>query len=162
MESVKYIYCIPCRQTLHLGQSSCSTCGGTRLACLLCHADIPAGSSACPRCSTDVVLVSPERVAGRNAAREALATIPAAVAHVARVPEVYQAGRHGVKAEVQIPPIDAAIMNELLQICQLLHGMAGRLNQFQGMTEHTRKLIRDMRILACDAQEEVELRRGPA
>jgi len=39
--------------------------------------------------------------------------------------------------------------------------MAGRLNQFAGLTEHTRKLIRDMRVLACDAQEEVEMRRGP-
>ena len=92
---------------------------------------------------------------------DSLAAIPKAVSMAPVVPELYQAGRHGVKAEVAIPPRDAAIMNELLQLVQLLHGMAARLNQFQGLSEHTRKLIRDIRVLACDAQEEVEMRRGP-
>jgi hypothetical protein len=161
LTTIRYIYCVPCRQTLYPGQSSCSKCGGSNLACFNCHREIPVGSSTCPHCSTDLVMVDFETIASRDLALDALATIPAAVAHSSSVPEVYQGGRHGVKAEVQIPPRDAAIMNELLQLVQLLHGMAGRLNQFQGLTEHTRKLIRDMRVLACDAQEEVEMRRGP-
>jgi RNA polymerase subunit RPABC4/transcription elongation factor Spt4 len=161
LATIRYIYCIPCRQTLFPGQSSCQHCGGTKLACLDCHRDLPAGRSTCPHCSTDLVTVDFDTLVSRDPAHEALATIPAAVAHASLVPEVYQGGRHGVSAEVQIPPRDAAIMNELLQLVQLLHGMAGRLNQFAGLTEHTRKLIRDMRVLACDAQEEVEMRRGP-
>lgn len=171
MATIKYVYCVPCRQTLYPGRSSCDKCGGSNLACLDCHGEIPRGGSSCPQCSKDFVaadfeaLVPAVRIEGATGtmdpAYQALATIPSAVAHAPAVPEVYQGGRHGVKAEVQIPPRDVAIMNELLQLCQLLHGMAGRLNQFAGLTEHTRKLIRDMRVLACDAQEEVEMRRGP-
>jgi hypothetical protein len=141
--------------------SSCQKCGGSNLACFDCHREIPAGGSTCTHCSTDLVTVDFETIVSRDPAREALATIPSAIAHASLVPEVYQGGRHGVEAVVQIPPKDAAIMNELLQLVQLLHGMAGRLNQFAGLSEHTRKLIRDMRGLACDAQEEVEMRRGP-
>jgi hypothetical protein len=94
-------------------------------------------------------------------AARAVAAIPAAVAGASRVPEVYRAGRYGVDAEVSVPPGDAAIMTEMLQLVQLLHAMAARANQFRGANDHTRKIIRDMRTLANDLQEEVELRRGP-
>ena len=103
-------------------------------------------------------MVQAEPVGG---SARAVAAIPAAVAGASRVPEVYRAGRYGVDAEVNVPPGDAAIMTEMLQLVQLLHAMAARANQFRGANDHTRKVIRDMRTLANDLQEEVELRRGP-
>jgi hypothetical protein len=80
---------------------------------------------------------------------------------VATVVERYNAGRYGVRAEVRIPAGDVAIMNDLGAMVAVLHTMAARLNGFVGHTEHTRKLIRDMRILATDIQDEIETRRGP-
>jgi hypothetical protein len=148
------LYCISCRVTLTPGQVVCSQCGGVDLACVQCH-QRPAGFSICPVCD---VAVAGSR---QSDVQIALSEIPAAVGLASRVSETYQAGRFGVCATVSIPPRDAAIMNELLQLAQLLHGMAGRLNQFQGMTDHTRQVIRDMRTLANLAQEEVEMRRGP-
>lgn len=150
------LYCIPCRELVPEGIPYCLRCRGTNLACITCHQRPAAGEVACSRCSGGLVVQNkvPD-------AREALATIPVSVSHVAKIADTYEGGKFGVRAEVQINPGDAAIMNELLKLVQLLHGMAGRLNQFQGLTEHTRKVIRDLRTLANDAQEEVELRRGP-
>jgi hypothetical protein len=90
-----------------------------------------------------------------------LPALPVAMPAMVRVPEQYDAGRYGVSAQVTIPAGDAALMNELGSMVGALHVMASRLNGFTGLTDHTRKLIRDMRLLATDAQEEVELRRGP-
>lgn len=150
------LYCRPCRQELALGSVSCPVCGGQDLACMTCHQSVGQGQAICSACSRiGVRRVLPPDV------EQAIAEVPDVVLNLPRVPEVYQAGRHGVRAEVRISPGDAAIMNELLRLVPMLHGMAGRLNQFQGHTDHTRKLIRDMRTLACDVQEEVELRRGP-
>jgi hypothetical protein len=149
------IYCIPCRVLVLEGDNRCPRCRDWKLACLSCHQPIERDRTFCARCATAIV-VQPDDV------RSAIATIPAAVAQVARVPEIYQAGQFGVTAEVIRPARDVAIMNELLQLVQLLHGMAGRLNQFVGMTDHTRALIKAMRTLANEAQEEVELRGGVA
>jgi hypothetical protein len=80
---------------------------------------------------------------------------------VERVVGRYEAGRHGVKAEVRIPPGDVAFMNDLGAMVAVLHTMAARLNGFVGHTQHTRELIRSMRVLATDIQEEIETRRGP-
>ena len=53
-------------------------------------------------------------------------------------------------------------MNDLGRLVEVLHAVAGRATQFTGLTDHTRKMIRDMRVLATDVQEEIEMRRGPA
>lgn len=103
------------------------------------------------------------RVTGRVVGGVALPDLPPlslAVPVVPRVPERYSAGRFGVEAEVTIPQRDVAIMNELGSLVPVLHTMAAHLAQFTGHTEHTRKLIRDLRVLAADAQEEIEMRRG--
>lgn len=166
------LYCVPCRQELVGGSAACHRCGGSVLACTQCHDSVLVGASDCSRCGSSND--RPGRAISSRASpavpvdfsddvAQALAQIPAPVRSLGRavVPTSYEAGRYGVKAEVKIPERDAEIMTELIRLVPLLHGMAGRLNQFQGHTEHTRKLIRDMRQLACDAQEEVELRRGP-
>lgn len=166
------LYCVPCRQELVEGATSCHLCGGGVLACMGCHDLVLVGATGCSRCGSfsDQKSRKIARVAAPSVpvdfsddVAQALAEIPVPVRGLgtAVVPASYEAGRYGVKAEVKIPERDAEIMTELIRLVPLLHGMAARLNQFQGHTDHTRKLIRDMRQLACDAQEEVELRRGP-
>lgn len=164
------LYCVLCRQELVAGATTCHLCGKSQLACMRCHEQSLLGQSECRYCdvrTTSIASrVSPSPTVPVDVSDDvvqALAEVPDPVRSLGRtvVPEVYKDGRYGVEAEVKIPPRDAEIMTELIRLVPLLHGMAGRLNQFQGHTEHTRKLIRDMRQLACDAQEEVELRRGP-
>jgi RNA polymerase subunit RPABC4/transcription elongation factor Spt4 len=161
------LYCPNCRVLVPEGSSSCRRCFPQDLACTQCNRMLPEGSTRCPACSAAVVPSRPEPVSTVTATSidpsvlRALAEIPHAVSHMPAVPEVYQAGRHGVKAEVTIPAGDAQIMNELLQFVQILHGMAGRVNQFRGHTDQTRAIIKGMRTLATDIQEEIERRRGP-
>jgi hypothetical protein len=159
------LYCVPCRQELVVGARACHLCGGCNLACMTCHTPILVGETGCSYCDRrEIVRQSPSvPVDVSEDVAQALASVPTPVRSLgtAVVSEVYKAGRYGVEAVVKIPPRDAEIMTELCRLVPLLHGMAARLNQFQGHTEHTRALIRDLRKVACDAQEEVELRRGP-
>jgi hypothetical protein len=90
-----------------------------------------------------------------------LPPLPVLVPTSPAVVERYQAGRLGVEAEVVIPAGDVDIMNDLLTLVQVLHKVAAKATRFVGHTDHTRKMIRDMRVLATDIQEEVETRRGP-
>ena len=160
------LYCPNCRIMAPEGNSSCNRCFRTDLACAQCNRMLSEGSKRCPACWAAMV-PQPEPASPVMArpidpsAIQALAGIPLAVSHMPAVPEVYQAGRHGVKAEVTIPAGDAQIMNELLQFVQMLHAMAGRVNQFRGHTDLTRAIIKGMRSLATDIQEEIERRRGP-
>jgi hypothetical protein len=121
-----------------------------------CGQGLPTGGSTCPTCEVRAVAV----VDLPDPAARAVASIPAA-ARAAPIAEIYQAGRYGVKAEVSRPPGDVAILNELGRLVELLHAMAARANQFVGQSEHTIKMRRDMRVLATDIQEEIELRTGP-
>jgi hypothetical protein len=77
------------------------------------------------------------------------------------VPEVYRGGKFGVEAVVTMAGVDAAVLTELLQFAAMLHAMASRTGQLAGHSDHTRKIIREMRNLATEIQEEVETRRGP-
>jgi hypothetical protein len=121
-----------------------------------CGNYLPTGCSDCPTCSVQAVAV----VDLPDPAARAVASVPAA-ARSQLVAERYQAGRYGVKAEVSRPPGDVAILNELGKLVELLHAMAARANQFVGQSDHTIKMRRDMRLLATDIQEEIELRTGP-
>jgi len=151
-------YCPHCKDKFGGGLTGCPKCGTIGLGCLVCHQLVPARSVECPYCQLRSVEV--EVVSRPSRAAQALATVPAAT-RMSAVPEVYQAGRHGVSAEVRMPPGDAAILTELGKLVELLHGMAGRLNQFVGMSEHTQQIKRGMRNLATEIQEEIELRIGP-
>jgi len=160
-------YCPSCRVVVPDELQSCVKCGNDRLACRACHESIPAGTAICPRCYTPppapsskpvpAELVLPEPT---SRAEQAIAAIPVG-ARAQLVPEQYRGGKYGVEADVRIPAGDVAIMNELGKLVELLHAMASRANQFVGQTDHTRMVIRNMRLLATDLQEEIELRRGP-
>jgi len=77
------------------------------------------------------------------------------------VPEVYQHGRHGVRAEVSHQGADAQIMTEQLGVAQVMLAFATRMNSYVGHLQLTRDNIKALRRLAADLQEEVEIRRGP-
>jgi hypothetical protein len=163
------LYCGYCTQggqqamVVPEGSTGCSRCGRTDLLrCLDCNTLVPVGVSSCTRCARtgEGVLV----MSRREAALPSLPSLPnlMMVPTVRPVSERYQGGSHGVEAQVTMPARDAAIMNELAALVPVLHVVAGRLTQFTGLTDHTRKLVRDLRTAATDAQEEIELRRGPA
>ena len=171
------LYCANCNRgrlgqaaPLSQGELCCPRCGRSDyLACDVCGGLLPIGMPSCPRCMEvppprsemlpEGVLQPRSEVA---VVMPALPVLPALVPVVPRVPERYSGGRFGVEAEVTVPAGDAARMNELGQLVSLLHVLASRCAQFGLLTDHTRKLIRDMRILATDAQEEIEIRRGSA
>jgi len=130
------------------------------LACSQCGVTTSPGSFGCSACQ--------QAIARSNTAQVGLVpdlpVIGGAVVVSPRVPTVverYEAGKYGVKAEVSVPAGDVVILNDLGALVAVLHTMAARLNGFVGHTEHTRQLIRGMRILATDIQDEIETRRGP-
>lgn len=165
------IYCSYCSQAsarvvyLQQGETRCSACGRTDLLrCSECNELIMVGLGYCARCSRSEVAV----VRGGQSAGAMVPDLPSleqqslSVPAVPTVVERYSGGRYGIKADVVVPAGDVALMNELGSLVSVLHLVASRLNHFTILTDHTRKLIRDMRVLATDAQEEIETRRGPA
>jgi len=158
------LYCPTCVAYVSPGTSECHKCGTSTLCCSECRTYRPVGSTRCD-CSSGASTL-PVSTIVRAEVVGSMELVPAQagvgfVPDVVPVPERYDAGRYGIEAVVTIPAVDVAIMNELGKLVQLLHAMATRLNQFTGMTDRTRKLIRDMRVLATDVQEEIESRRGP-
>jgi hypothetical protein len=63
-------------------------------------------------------------------------------------------------AEVTAPAGDVAALNALGALVPVLHQVAAGLGQMSVHSDHTRKLMRDMRVLAADALEEIEMRLG--
>jgi hypothetical protein len=53
-------------------------------------------------------------------------------------------------------PTVAVVVGEMAQFVVILHQTADRMNYFQGFTESTRQLIREIRLLATDLQGEIE------
>jgi len=155
------ILCSSCARVVP-GTSTCPWCGSSLLFCGDCRHVLTPGSSCCSNCTSVVV---PNTSEPTSLEVPPLPDLPAAsslvVPVVPAVVERYSGGRHGVEAEVTIPARDVETMNELAQLVPLLHLVAGHMTNFTGLTDHTRKLVRDMRVLAADAQEEIEMRRGP-
>jgi len=162
------IYCWPCAQfnVMHelvdgFCQRCCSTTDGV---CGKCGQLVSRGAAGCPRCASEEAAVSAVvvRTSPTGVVRlPDLPPLPVLVPAAPVVVERYQAGKLGVEAEVTIPAGDVDIMNDLLALVQVLHRVAAKATRFVGHTDHTRKMIRDMRVLATDIQEEVETRRGP-
>jgi hypothetical protein len=147
------------------GDVSCRTCARSDyLRCASCEHPVPAGLDSCPRCPP--VELEPVKPTSRFVG-EMMPLLPQlergslTIPVMPKVVERYSAGRFGISAEVTIPAGDVERMNALGAMVTALHHLAGQLNGFTLLTDHTRKLIRDMRILATDAQEEIEMRRGP-
>jgi hypothetical protein len=154
------IFCSSCGRVVP-GKSSCPSCGTTLLFCGDCRHYLTPGSSSCSNCMTAMAPSAPQPTSLEAPPLPDLPATSLVVPVVPAVVERYSGGRHGVEAEVTIPARDVEVMNELAQLVPLLHLVAGHMTNFTGLTDHTRKLIREMRVLAADAQEEIEMRRGP-
>ena len=157
---VHQLICYNCKRPVQRGASTC-TCGQmlAKLPTLpSLSVDRPAMAGQVVRAPAD----SPSLV-GFTAPPSAPPALPGLPAHVKslRISEEYNAGRYGVTATVSMPAKDVEIMNKLGQMVVLLHTVAQEMNQFQGHAEHTRSLIRAMRNLATDIQDEIEMRTGP-
>lgn len=76
-------------------------------------------------------------------------------------PERYMVRKHGVEAEVAVPPGDIEIMQSMSNLAIVLHVVAEKMNHFVGHMEITRENIKWCRSLATNLQEEIELRKGP-
>lgn len=167
------LYCGYCGTPLAPSATYCLSCGrADRLHCQSCGQLLTVGSTTCPRCVQGELVVRRPPVAPESSApyqserfesRSLRAPLPAfggALRTMPVISETYQAGRYGVKAEVQRPPGDVEILNELSSLVELLHRMANRCTQFVGSTEHTAGMRREMRNLAATIQEEIEARCG--
>lgn len=150
------VCCVGCGRPKQRDTSSCPWCGSSSFYCTACGHLLQFSQISdvrCLVCEPDAIVVLPP---GRA---PVLAT---QVPQVPVVPEVYQAGRYGVSAEVRMPAGDVEILNRLGQLSQLLYSMATETGSgFRGVMDHTRQMVRDMRKLAADIQEEIEMRRGP-
>lgn len=168
------LYCGYCGTHLAPAATYCLNCGrADRLHCQMCGQLLTVGSTTCPRCvQGELVVMRPPAAPASSAPYQSVSTerVPARVFGFGEafrtlpvmpvIAESYQAGRYGVKAEVQRPPGDVEILNELGSLVELLHRMAIRCSQFVGSTEHTVGMRREMRNLAATIQEEIELRCG--
>lgn len=146
--------CTNCRSPTTDGY--CARCGCTTLYCGACRTVQVNGSTSCSTCSSVAVAVRPP------GEPSAVAVVVPRPLQVPAVSEVYSDGRFGVTATVTMPSGDVEILNELARLAELLSAMATKTGSgLRGYTEHTRKIVRDMRVLAAEIQEEIEQRRGP-
>lgn len=148
------LLCASCGRVLPGGESSCPSCGGVQIYCGDCRQWLSPGEASCGNCARA------ELVPARQAGTEVLPMVPLALPVVPPVVERYSAGRFGVDAQVTMPAGDVAALNELAALVTVLHQVASHVGQLRIPSDHTRKLMRDMRVLAADAQEEIEMRRG--
>jgi hypothetical protein len=177
------LFCTVCHNEVPQGFAQCVACkvGYAReLACATCRKVVPRGVSSCAACERRSTLVPASPPAEPLPLAIALPTLPpppmallvpssappampGLPAHISRslVPEVYQAGKFGVDATVRIPALDVEILNEMASVVVILHTLASKMNNFQGISESTRHVIRQCRMLATELQDEIETRRGP-
>jgi|WetSurMetagenome_2_1015567.scaffolds.fasta_scaffold02470_12 hypothetical protein len=154
--------CENCDFILSTCSSGCPKCG-----CQLCYyvCEGCRRSSYAPECSTPgcsgsalvMVLPDPEPLSKPPG----IVVVPSALRSPLVVRESYSAGEFGVSAEVRMVPGDVEVLNDLAKLESLLQTMAVRTNQLVGHTEHTRKIVKEMRTLAVEVREEIELRCGP-
>ena len=150
------LLCASCSRVLPGGESACPSCGGVQIYCGDCRQWLSPGEASCANCSRAELV--PVRPVGGDVS--SLPMVPVALPVVPPVVERYSAGRFGVDAQVTMPAGDVAALNELAALVTVLHQVASHVGQLRIPSDHTRKLMRDMRVLAADAQEEIEMRRG--
>jgi len=142
------LYCSRCNLMVPTGEIACQNGCHVSLWCSSCRQSVPFGSYGCPRCVTSI-----SRPIQQPSVPEARSQF--------RFPTHYTSSSGKVSAEVFVPQGDAQIMDELVGLVSQLTKMAARLNQLTALSENTRKIVRDMRVLAADVVGEIEARRGP-
>lgn len=166
------LYCSTCRQAAVPTEAICGNCRSgfvSQLVCGDCGHPVERGLTFCPSCQnkgTLLPVLRPDAQRGSLSPGSSLVPLPptfggAPVPMPAVIPPTYSHGRFGVSAEVQLAGQDAEILTLMSHAASLLHGLAVKMNQFAGVTNSTRAVIRGCRDLATSLQEEIEVRRGP-
>jgi RNA polymerase subunit RPABC4/transcription elongation factor Spt4 len=179
------LYCIVCKSPVDEGLNQCYNCktGFTsQLACSVCRRPVSRGLASCPYCgivqqapnpSADIVLMPPVGQSLHNliglVPLPELSKLPVSLPVLPGLPmratqpppERYMVRKHGVEAEVAVPPGDIEIMQAMSNLAIVLHAVAEKMNHFVGHMEITRENIKGCRSLATNLQEEIELRKGP-
>jgi RNA polymerase subunit RPABC4/transcription elongation factor Spt4 len=158
------LYCTTCRVVVTEGEATCGNCRNgftSKLACGACNRVVPTGTSYCQNCSVISARVSRSPILPPLTLGSLPALPPGMTLERAVVPESYSAGRFGADAYVQMNGRDAEILTKMNQVAMLLHALAADMNDFQGVAESTRRLIKGCRNMATEILEEVEVRRGP-
>ena len=162
---VPELICTMCRRAVPRGQAvcACEAKVARQPAVLPTLPAVPGASAISLERRSSHPMSSGTVVVGFVAPIAAPPAMPGLPAHVRSIElsEEYKAGKFGVTATVFRSPKDVEILNKLGQTVVLLHTMAQEMNQLQGHSEHTRALIRAMRNLATDIQDEIEIRTGP-
>lgn len=173
------LYCKTCKVVADVGCNTCNNCKNgfvSVLVCGSCGGDLPRGASACaqaqcqpvvglvpapplpPRGNNIDVTIMPYQDI-RNSRAMAVPGLPLGLP--APIRESYEQKRFGVDAAVQMNGRDAAILTKMQQAGALLHVLAQEMNNLQGFMPSTREVIKGLRKMAVDLQEEVEIRIGP-
>ena len=186
------LYCTACRTLAEDGSAVCAACGNgftSQLACANCHRPVARGTAfcvVCARAASPSLEVAPPPDLDRdrmfimrrpspalgNHGSSPQRPPPGGLAHLPPLPGIsleqayvhdsYQAGEFGAIAEVQMNGRDADIMTKMNQTVVLLHALAQEMNNFQALSDNTRRVIKGCRNLATMLQEEVETRVGKA
>lgn len=159
------LYCQTCRNGIPAGGVMCPHHGFTMpLACQGCSQTIERGQSACPSCDapkSDLVPLPLIPLPSHYPQGSSVALRIPGIGLPAVVPSSYVSRKFGVEAEVTLNGQDAEILTKMGQVAALLQVLAQNMNNFQGIMDSTRKVIKACRNLSADIQEEVEIRRGP-
>lgn len=150
--------CDNCYKVLASVDQGCRSCGCQTCyyQCEVCRATTYEPDCPTPGCSGKVDLVA---VVGPMPRSQEVAVPMPRSPLVVR--ETYASGSFGVTAEVHMHPGDVEVLNDLGKLETLLHAVAAKTNCLQGHTDHTRLIIKEMRALALEVREEIELRCGP-
>lgn len=155
------LYCQTCRNVIPLGGVMCPHHGFTvQLACQICGAVIERGLGACATCDAPKQELAPLPYLHLPPGTSAALQVPR-IELPSAVPARYVSRKFGVEAEVVLNGQDAEILTKMGQVAALLQVLAQNMNNFQGVMDSTRRVIKACRNLAADIQEEVEVRRGP-
>lgn len=178
------LYCKTCKFVADVGCNTCNNCKNgfvSVLVCGSCGREVPRGAAACAQCPTqaDVVGLVPgmpaPRGGGGGGGNIDVTIMPYQDVHHSRamaipglplglpapIRESYEQRRFGVDAAVQMNGKDAAILTKMQAAGALLHVLAQEMNNLQGFMPSTREVIKGLRKMALELQEEVEVRIGP-
>lgn len=159
-----FLYCTVCRRVAEQDAVMCAFCNTgftSQLGCGSCGKAVPRGMSHCAYCVPQPPQKT-ELVPQRPSQELAMPFLPPLEISVpAPIPTSYVSRKFGVEARVTMNGNDAEIMSNMGNTAALLLALANQMNNFQGLAQSTRNLIKSCRNLATDIQEEIEVRRGP-
>ena len=164
------LYCIVCLHLVDEGLNQCYNCHSgftSQLACSVCNRPVSRGLASCPWPHQPPAVQPSMSLAERyvrGPSPDSLEPLPGLrerMKTMQPLPERYTAGKHGVVAEIHVPPANVISIQHEIQLIALLEAYADEANHRVDLSDIGRQNIRACRLLAIDLKEEVELIKGP-